>query len=455
MGIFDKFKKKETETEYPLPRIVIALLGGSNSGKTAFFSGINQALVSDIVQLGNDTRLRMKAVSINRGTSSADNTTITREQPIEDEATVNDAFSVLSSSIGQGAGIPAAFGGASQPAPAAFGGAQPGGAPAAFGGAFGGGAQSAPKDDRSVNNIDLTGKQDVDYISGGSKLSAELDTNWKIDKAFKAGTATTKFIEVTFEVQVNGNPKCLLTITDYAGELIDRSNNVPDSMLTMLAKHISDSDAAIVLASARDMSKHIEDVYAADECMFMEQSTKDELSADRINNLMQYINNNDFTMLLAITQKDSPQVDRRVSVNNFARAAHDLMEHIYFPTFCRAKDMNWSYGVLPVSAIGTRKNGQPNVDQNNQLLPDANIRQENIDTSIIFCLYNAILAKEKELVPARDSLDKQFIKNKEDKQKLAEISDQCTKLNELRCAIMSDGNVFGSIYEPAMPLEKI
>ena len=444
MGIFDKFKKKEAEPDIPLPRIVIALLGGSNSGKTAFFSGINQALVSDIVKLGNDNRLRMKAVSINRGTASADNTTITREQPIEDEATVNDAFNVLSSSIGQGAGIPAAFGGA-----------QPGGAPAAFGGAFGGGAQSAPKDDRSVNNIDLTGKQDVDYISGGSKLSAELDTNWKIDKAFKAGTATTKFIEVTFEVQVNGNPKCLLTITDYAGELIDRSNNVPDSMLTMLAKHISDSDAAIVLASARDMSKHIEEVFAADECMFMEQNTKDELSADRINNLMQYLDTSDFTMLLAITQKDSPQVDQRVSVNNFARAAHDLMEYIYFPTFCRAKDMNWSYGVLPVSAIGRRKNGQPNVDENNELLADANIRQENIDTSIIFCLYNAILAKEKELIPEKEKREKQLIKNKEDKQKLAELSDQCTKLSDLRCAIMSDGNVFGNIYEPTMPLEKI
>ena len=464
MGLFDKFKKKEPEPEIQLPRIVIALLGGSNSGKTAFFSGINQAMVSDIVDLGDDKRLRMKAVSINRGTASADNTTIKRETPIVDEETVNDAFNVLSSGITQGGSIPAAFGGAQA------GGAFGAGVPStedfvgnAVNGAFSKldlpsinyGIGNGGKDDRSANNIDLTGKESADYISGGSKLSAELETNWKIDKAFKAGTATTKFIELTFEVQINGQSKCLLTITDYAGELIDRSNNVPDSMLTMLANHINDSDAAIVLASARDMSKHIEDTFAADECMFMEQNTKDELSADRINNLMQYLKSNDFTMLLAITQKDSPQVDQRVSVNNFARAAHDLMEYIYRPTFCRAKDMNWSYGIIPVSAIGRKKNGQPNVDENNILLPDANIRQDCIDTAIIFCLYNAILAKEKELVPERNKLEKQAFKSKEEKQKLNELSDQCTKLNDLRCAIMSESSIFSPIYEPTMPLEKI
>lgn len=49
-----------------LKRISIALLGGSTSGKTTFFSGIDQAFVSHFKEFDNNT-ISFVAVSINSG----------------------------------------------------------------------------------------------------------------------------------------------------------------------------------------------------------------------------------------------------------------------------------------------------------------------------------------------------------------------------------------------------
>lgn len=234
-----------------LKRISIALLGGSTSGKTTFFSGTDQAFMGHFKEIGDDV-ISFIPISVNSGIV-ANNDTECKIRSVENNSIANriTAESSLSGAVS---------------APA-FGGAAP-----------------AKKDDEMVGNINAAEGD----IYNRTLLSAELQKAWEITNktGFRPGTATTKYVEVFFKVCLNGKPKCVLVITDYAGELLDNACNVPEAMLKQLTDHIAHSDAAIVLANSRAMSKHIRDKITHDKCMFSEQLTMQELSAVRINNIM-------------------------------------------------------------------------------------------------------------------------------------------------------------------------
>lgn len=446
--------------EYPEPelkRIVITLLGGSNSGKTAFFSGIQQSLVNDERKLGADGKYRIsfKPVSIRRGIARVNESNELEEHTDDhnNETAAGAAFQMLSEGFTakQLQSSPPAFAGGNVP-PAFASTANGTGYPPAFSGS----STEKPKNDSQVNNIDVSGS-DQETLSDAMKLVSELRQSWGVDavRGFQAGTATTRYIELTFEVLINNEPKCLLTITDYAGEIIDNANKVPDQMLGMLARHIRNSDAAIVLASARDLSKTVETTYTADQNMFQTLNTKEIVSADRINNLIKYLEKKDFSILLAVTQIDSPQVDERISSDHFFRAMHDLREYIYGPTFNRASDKNWSCGIIPVTAIGYKRNGEPNVDMNNMILPDATINQMGIDVAVLFTLYNAILAHEKEMRPEAIKLQKNPFKRRDDQERLYILIAQYKKLSEIRTALNAERNLFTPIFNKVCSLENV
>lgn len=422
-----------------LKRISIALLGGSTSGKTTFFSGIDQAFVSHFKEFDNNT-ISFVAVSINSGIVE-NNDEECKIQNVENDSIANRI--AAEASLSEATKAPA-FGGTAP----AFGGTAP-----AFGGtapAFGGTA-SAQKDNEKVGNISASEGD----IYSRTLLSAEIQKAWEITNktGFRPGTATTKYVEVTFNVCLNNEPKCILVITDYAGELLDNALNVPKAMLNQLTNHIEHSNAAIILANSREMSKYIRERITHDKCMFIESSTKDALSTTRINNIMPAMRMENYCILLAITQCDSPEVDERLSQDKFARASNDLAKYIYQPVFSTAKNKNWSRGVVPVTAIGRKDDGSPCVDQNNNLLEDAEINQKNIDIAVLFCLYNAIYATCKEIKNELNSYRYKF--GRDIRARCNILREQSNNLEELRTAIRKGLNFSDFVYNCACTLEKV
>lgn len=431
--------KQTQEQEVELRSIAISLLGGSNSGKTSFFQGIMEVLVNDILVLDmqNGTNISLQPIDVHRGVSpNADSMEVQEETvikqsaaPANDSDSAMNAFKFLES--GGYAGIPAMA-------------ANTIGRPA---------KNAEQVDDRNIESVEAKEK-----LAESVKLADQLRRMFMItpEDGFQDPTATVRYVNITFYVLVNDEPKCRLTITDYAGELIDNASAKNNStMVNMLASHINNSDAAIVLANARDLSAHIEDIYDATQCMFKIQPTRGALSADNINAVFRALKKDNFTMLLTLTQKDSPQVDERIRRNHFARAQQDLKTYIFNTSFLTAANKKWSSGVLPVSVIGTKRDGSPNVDQDNQILSDADLHQESIDTAILFCLYNAIMAHmldiNTELTPLKQGI--RLFKSKEDKARIHLLEEQQHALETLRTALASNPNLFSPVYEPSFALE--
>lgn len=373
-----------------LKEFVVTLLGGSTSGKTAFFSGINQAFVDGVVRMGDDNKIHFNIVGMHRGAAkfnaAADKVELEHVEDMQAAAAAEEFQRVSTAGVPAFQNLSAPQGGAAPAFAAAFAKA---GAPA---------EKPSASEDLPANDYQLEDATGADKLKKSQLMQAEFAKNAiNREKGFNPGTQSTRFMEFTFEVCVNHEPVCRLTVSDYAGELLDAASDAPEKMLEILSDQVYRSDAAIVLANARELSHTIEEKAGANDSMFKDQPTKEAVTANSINNLFKTLGSEDITVLLAITQTDSPQVDSRISRGDYARAAHDLREYIFESTFSKAKYKKWSYGVVPVSAIGRKSDGTPNVDDYNVLLRDADMHQENIDTAILFCLYTAIMVEEQKL----------------------------------------------------------
>lgn len=427
-----------------LKEISIALLGGSTSGKTTFLGGVVQAFQNRFLEFGDDV-FGLIPISINSGIVANDdkncNVTVVEskdfaENMAEEAAMAAPAF---------GGNAAPAFGGGVAPA---FGGA----APAFTNANTSVKAGNAEKDDEKVDNI----KAASGDVHNSTLISAEIQKAWEIspEKGFRPGTATTKYVEVTFKVQINTEDKCILKITDYAGELLDNACNVPEVMLKQLTSYIANSDSCIILANSRAMSSHIRERISNEKCMFVEQATISALSALRINGIIPAMASKNYCLLLAITQCDSPEVDKRMIDDKFARAALDLTRYIYQPAFTTAKNKKWSRGVIPVTAIGRKEDGSPCVDENNELLMNAEINQENIDIAVLFCLYNAILAANDDIKAEWESYKGLSLLKKAVRDHRNILKKQSNDLCDIIKVIMSDKKIYDTIYCRECPLEK-
>ncbi len=371
--------KKELSHDYA--NISICLLGCSNSGKSTFYSGIRQALVQDFVKFGNHV-IRLNMCSISSGVATVKQGNPNVEESVTHVNAPQDQLKGMTGNVSTGNAFSQVAGNAfSQVAGNAF---------SSSGAASGVTTENgSEKDNRQVNNINIAGG-----LSNAVKLSAEFDKQFDISTKFNAQTATTRYIILSFEVKIDEEVRCILHLTDYAGELISLEHEVPDSMLRMLTDHLKRSEAAIVLSNTREMGNVITTPTTNNPSMFLVNKARAFLGANRINSLLTNIDNDKFTFLLALTQVDSPQVKPEVKQNNFKTVSNNLKEYIYNLAFLKAEhEKMWSTGIIPVSAIGTKRDGSYNVDINNNLLPDAELNQQGIDKAILFCLYTSTLQK--------------------------------------------------------------
>ena len=422
--------------EAELQTISVALMGGSASGKTSFFQGIMESMVNKSVRLGGSDTLLMEPIKVSRGVSPAMESQEVKEQVLisAPQGDGNAGGSIFSQMMSYASSMGAAPGMAS--------------------------VGSVPeKNAGQVENRDIEGSDELDKLSESLKLADQLRKMFTInaDDGFQAPTATVRYVEITFRVLVNDDPKCLLKITDYAGELLDNASAEFNShMVDILSRYLGGCDAVIVLANARALSHLIEETYNAEQCMFKEQLTRKTLSADNVCAVIRSMRHGYRTLLLALTQVDSPQIDERIRRNQFTRAQRDLRTFIYEIAFSAAASRHWSSGSIPVTVVGRKRTGEANVDMKNCILPDAVLKQENIDVSILFCLYNGLMGRILELQKEKAELEKPLmILTTEQNNRLHTLRAQVHTLGELRAALSGKETLFNPVFEPNFALDVV
>ena len=420
-------------SEKELQTISIALMGGSASGKTSFFQGIMESMVNKSVQLGGGDSLLIEPIKVSRGVSPAmESRDVQEEVLISAPENGNDqtGSSIFSQMMSYASSM-----GAAQDTYASI----------------------QEKNSEQVTDRDIAASDEMDKLAESLKLADQLRKMFTINAndGFQAPTATVRFVEITFRVLLNDKPKCLLTITDYAGELLDNASaDFNSHMVDILSRYLKRCDAIILLANTRALNSLLENTYNAEQCMFKEQLTRQTLSADNVCAVIRSMRTANLTILLALTQTDSPQIDDRISRNNYARTQRDLRSCIYEIAFSAAAARGWSCGSIPVTVIGRKRSGAPNVDDRNNILPDAVLRQQNIDTSILFCLYNAVMGRMLELQKEKAELEKPLlILTTEQNNRLHLLRSQLRTLGELRAALSGKDSLFSAVFEPTYALE--
>ena len=421
--------------ESDLQTISVALLGGSASGKTSYFQGIMESMVNKSVQLGSGDSLLLEPTRVSRGVSPAAESGDVQEQvlisvPSGDAGQAEESvFSQMMNYASSCSTMPE----------------------------FNGYAPAPERNSEQIAVRDIEASSDMDKLAESLKLADQLRKMFTINASdgFQAPTATVRYVEITFRVLVNDKPKCLLTITDYAGELLDNASSEFNShMVDILTRYLKRCDAMILLANARMLNGLTETTYNAEQCMFKEQLTRKTLSADNVCAVIRSMRKENLTLLLALTQTDSPQIDDRISRNQYSRAQRDLRSYIYEIAFNAASARNWSSGSIPVTVVGRKRSGEPNVDLTNHILPDAVLNQQNIDTSILFCLYNALMARMLDLQKEKSPLEKPLmILTPEQNTRLHVLRYQLRSLGELRAALSSREGLFSAVFDPNFALE--
>ena len=423
---------RPSASETELQTISVALMGGSASGKTSFFQGIMESMVNKSVQLGGGEMLLIEPIKVSRGVSPAMDSHDVQEQVLisaPPAANGQTGGSIFSQMMSYASGL----------------------------GAMQDRTYAQEKNSEQVADRDIEASDEMDKLSESLKLADQLRKMFTINASdgFQAPTATVRYVEITFRVLLNDKPKCLLTITDYAGELLDNASaDFNSHMLDILSRYLKRCDAVILLANARTLNGLLENTYNAEQCMFKEQLTRQTLSADNVCAVIRSMRTKNMTILLALTQTDSPQIDERISRNAFARAQRDLRGCIYEIAFSAAAARGWSCGSIPVTVVGRKRSGAPNVDAQNNILPDAVLRQQNIDTSILFCLYNAVMGRMLELQKEKAELEKPLlILTTEQNNRLHLLRAQLRMLGELRASLCGKDALFSAVFEPTYALE--
>ncbi len=435
---FKQFMQHLTKPETPeteLQTIVIALMGGSASGKTSFFQGIMESMVNKSVRLGSGDTLLLEPIKVSRGVSpETESGEVNEEVLLTAPAGVDasDSESLFHQMMNYANGFPA-----SETAI----------------------PETKEKNAEQVAARDLEAASEQDQLAESLKLADQLRKMFTInpDDGFQAPTATVRYVEITFRVTVNDEPKCLLTITDYAGELLDNASaDFNSRMVDILSRFIRRSDAVIMLANARNLTGLLEDTYSPEQCMFKEQAARRDLSADNICAVVRSMRVEGYTILLALTQTDSPQIDEKISRSHFSRAQRDLRNYIYEIAFSTAAARHWSYGSIPVTVVGRKRDGSPNVDEFNNLLPDAVLRQENVDTSVLFCLYNAVMRRIMELQKEKAELEQPMrLRSSDVKKRIAAKNAEIHTLGELRSALSGRPELYENVFDPDFALEVV
>ena len=409
----------------------LTMIGGSGSGKTTFMSALCQMFTEDdmVIDTSNGSYVvHLLPVLYDVGGTA---------EKVETDVPKTSAASFMPTKAGGGGG--------------------------AFGKAASGIRANAGRTSSRERHLDALVVDGDARLAVIRQIQAELAKKFEIKPSdnsvtsdFREGTDKMIFTEICFEIYLNDEMMGLMYITDYGGEFIDDPDGSAQEIYSKLIRHIYSSDGAIVLCNALHMSKAVADSYDANSSMFDGTAVRSAISADGINNMFRALGDkDDFTMVTALTASDSPGIDPRLSDNGYRRAMHDIKKYVLAPSFRAASFREWSTMLTPVSAIGRRADGSPNVDATGRVMENAQIRPYGVDRAVMFCLAGAAMAKRKTLLAELDELNKfKIFRTPAEKSRRETVKSELGRMEKLINALRGD-DIYSAAYEPSFALEKI
>lgn len=403
-------KEKAIKKIYQVPEVKISLIGGTGSGKSTFLSGLIYSMSQNCTDFSNGCSISLKPADVITINSSINETS----DEINEVRNIRDYDDIITG--------------------------------------------STPINDNNDVKNEKNEKKRPDALQIGSKLKEYVG----LDKDFNKATSTrsTSNFEMVFDVLVNGEKTVKVVFDDYAGEIINQSNgkDIPPIMQDYLMKQIFSSDSFIVLISSKTLCENVERncQLNSKRSMFNETKLGDALAKYNIQNIITDIDKKNCTLLLTITQIDHPDLDKsaiskEIKRDNFSRTCYDLKYYIFKNIFNHAKNMEWSSGVVPVSAIGMKDTNEKNVNDQNELKADADLHPEGIDTAVLFCVFSELLKKIRDYNIEIQNINKKIIKTDGDRIKKWSLSKQIDVAEKVIKTINSDRDYFSSIYEKNIP----
>jgi len=308
---------------------------------------------------------------------------------------------------------------------------------------------TAPTPRRRSSN-DENGTIEATDVASALQLQQEIKNLFVFSRkgAATLATSTGRYITLTFDVQLDGNSICTLTVVDYAGEIVDleAGRDPNELLLASFSQQITECNAAVILANAVKLSENLNG--PNNEDMFNTTNLREALNVHNITAAIETAKaNSPFCFLVDISQSQHPDVLKsRVKINSFKDSQRALQERIFNVLYSQAAN-KWAVGMLPIDAFG-----EECVDENNQLKKDADFAPIGIDKSILFCLYNVSQYYDKMIQDEINSIHVPLFgaARAAALQTRNKLIAQRRKYAELRTAIKSDQHYFDDVYEKNM-----
>ena len=430
----DNEEKKDYE------EIRISLIGGTSDGKTTFLSSMLISMMNRPVNFGNGHTIMIDPVEMKKGLLKSDSKGQVHDTALDNAETAAALNNLKNNVNNSGKRNIASL--MSSP-------------------------QGVPGNEEThrpvTTQADKDGDINITDTGSDDAASAMLDMIEQIRDFFKFpseggnatfATPTGRYIVMKFNVMVDSTIRCKLVITDYAGEIVDLvKDRISENLKKSYSSQITESDGAIILANATKLSENLVENQHDDGQMFKDNPTKVSLRVDKITPVIKAAKGSKpFTIMVAISQVDNPKIDPRVSRNNFRDTERNLQKHIYAALYSWAKGHNWAVGMLPIGAFGVGANGRSNVDENNQLIKDCDPNPVGIDKSILFCLYNVSLVRDKELEDKIEEVKKNNkiayrFRGTAPWTEIARLENIRSDYETLRKAILDEVGYFNDVYE--------
>ncbi|MDR0197831.1 MAG: hypothetical protein LBI36_06410 [Oscillospiraceae bacterium] len=221
----------------------------------------------------------------------------------------------------------------------------------------------------NVSGYDKSGgKVSVHFASGGKASDVErlrrqlaLDDILLAPGRFPEGTENTRWLDLTF--CVNNESVCNVCFADYKGGAIGTSESAQlnledeedEAVREVMLKRMRQSNVLLVMADAINLSMYDR-----------EHECRNKVGANRANAIFSVLGDpsgasgagfsrENLCVLLLLTKTDSEVIPPEDKANNFFRLSQkalSMFSIVESACALNAEKRNWTFGVVPVSALG-------------------------------------------------------------------------------------------------------
>lgn len=242
----------------------------------------------------------------------------------------------------------------------------------------------------------LIGLEDDGTVHATTGLStSQLLENYKIKEVMSAFSGTFETQDFNFNLRLidKGMREQFVPIHvfDYKGGLLMDLEDESEILLNQ----VKNSDAILIMLDAIMLTHYADDMF---KC-------KEITGADHMNMIMNSLstvmNKKGVTILTVLTKTDSNAIPDVYKADDFLKLkelAKEALDTVFAFSEFQSSTKNWKYGIIPVTALGE---GNSNTEEipggfKCEIKEGANVKQKNIDTALLYAIYNSVESRIKE-----------------------------------------------------------